>query len=176
MGSTGVDRHVCEQCGDASRLALRRGRIDLMATLCERCWNRYANEIAEAEGATAPPREEPDQDDTRWIEPPTCRACGLQVRRTPTNYDRWVDLGTVAVRAKDVPRRYRWRLLSIHPRSATVITDVIAVKVGAIEPTPGELIMPAHRALCPSPDAVREVERELAIDQLPRQREPGDDD
>lgn len=37
-----------------------RGRISLMSRLCETCWNVFANEMAEADGATAAPRSEPD--------------------------------------------------------------------------------------------------------------------
>ncbi|TVZ85843.1 hypothetical protein FB157_1181 [Streptomyces sp. BK340] len=43
-----------------------------MARYCEKCWNTLANEMAEADGATAAPRLELDPDDVAWIEPPVC--------------------------------------------------------------------------------------------------------
>lgn len=76
-----------------------------------------------------------------------------------------VSFSTVA-RAKDVPRRYRRRLEPIRARHSAFVVDVIAVKIGGIEPLPSELITPAHRAVCTSPDAVREVEEARLADLL----------
>ena len=88
----------------------------LMAVLCEGCWNRLANELAEDEGATAPPCPDPDPEDFEWIEPQDgCRRCGMPVRRMLTNYDWYVDLARVDLPAKDVPRRYRWRVERTRP-------------------------------------------------------------
>lgn len=92
---------TCDRCGAAGSTVRERGRIDLMAKLCDACWNTIANEMAEVDGATAAPR--PDPDDASWIEPPTCPTCGAMVRVCPTNYDRWVSLATVELPAKDVP-------------------------------------------------------------------------
>ncbi|WP_269855520.1 DUF6083 domain-containing protein [Streptomyces sp. RPT161] len=172
MGAIG-NRHVaCQRCQDVWRPARERGRIQL-AVLCDECWEQYANEIAELEGATAPPWPKPDSDDVRWTEPPTCPECGGLVRIMPTNYDRWVCLSPVDRPAKDVPRRYRWRLQPLRTRYSGTVVDVIAVKVSAIEPMPAELITPAHRALCPTPDAVRETERERLTDLMREQYSPG---
>ncbi|MFI9833240.1 DUF6083 domain-containing protein [Streptomyces sp. NPDC051913] len=124
-----------------------RGRIDLMARLCERCWNILANEMARLDGATAAPRPEPDPDDPSWIEPPTCPQCARPVRVYPTNYDRWVSLAEVALPAKDVPEPFRWRLTKLPGRSLAGL-DVVAVRVRGLDPLPGEPVVPAHRMLC----------------------------
>ncbi|KUO06997.1 hypothetical protein AQJ58_37770 [Streptomyces sp. DSM 15324] len=78
-----------------------------MPSLRERCWNTYANETAEADGATAPPRPNPDPDDVTLIEPPHCPECGPLVRAYPTGYDRWASLAMVELPAKDVPAAFR---------------------------------------------------------------------
>lgn len=57
------DQLACHRCGESSPSVRERGRFGLMASYCERCWNTYANEMAEADGATAPPRPNPDPDD-----------------------------------------------------------------------------------------------------------------
>jgi Family of unknown function (DUF6083) len=128
-----------------------------MAVLCDPCWEVYANELAMAEGATAAPSPEVGPNDTTWYEPPICPDCNMPLRRFPTNYDRWVDLGSTEVTAKAVPRRYRWRL----QRTAG---GTIAVRIGGIDPQPSDPVVPAHRAVCVSPDAVAEVEEERLAD------------
>ncbi|MCX5169057.1 DUF6083 domain-containing protein [Streptomyces antibioticus] len=129
-----------------------RGRIDLMARFCEACWNVFANEMAMSDGATAPPRPEPDPDDVSRIEPPTCPKCGAFVSIYPTTYDRWVSLSTVEMPAKDVPEPFRWRLMRL-PGQSRVTTDIVAVRVRGIDPLPGEPVVPAHRMMCvPEPD------------------------
>ena len=103
---------TCLRCGRADRSVHERGRgrINLMASYCERCWNTLANEMAVSDGATAAPRPEPDPDDTAWIDPPVCPVFGVLVRVYPTNYDRWVSLAMMELPAKDVPEAFRWRL------------------------------------------------------------------
>lgn len=123
-----------------------RGRISLMAVLCDACWNRAANDLAADEGATAAPRPDPDPEDTAWIEPAPCRECGAEVRVFPTNYDRWIVLATVELPAKDVPPRFRWRL--VHGPDGSV-----AVRVRGIEPALGDPVVPDHRMLCPAEEA-----------------------
>ncbi|WP_331445662.1 DUF6083 domain-containing protein [Streptomyces xanthochromogenes] len=113
MGALGDQERLCQRCGKISATVRERGRIDLMARLCELCWNILANEMAEADGATATPRPEPDLDDVSWIEPPACPRCGAAIRVYPTNYDRWVSLATVELPAKDVPEAFRWRLTKL---------------------------------------------------------------
>lgn len=127
-----------------------RGRIDLMARLCEECWNVLANEMAEADGATAAPRPEPDPDDVSWIEPPICPQCGALIRVYPTNYDRWVSLATVELPAKDVPEPFRWRLTKLPDRSS-LVADIVAVRVRGVDPRPSDPVVPAHRMTC-APD------------------------
>lgn len=118
-----------------------------MARLCERCWNVLANEMADADGATAAPRPDPDPDDVAWIEPPVCPDCGARVRPYPTAYDRWISLATVELPAKDVPERFRWRLVKVPLRSLPG-TEVVAVRVRGIDPLPGDPVVPAHRMFC----------------------------
>jgi hypothetical protein len=124
-----------------------RGRIDLMTRFCEACWSVFANEMAMSDGATAPPRPEPDPDDVSWIEPPTCPKCGASVRIYPTTYDRWVSLAAAEMPAKDVPEPFRWRLMRL-PDPSRVTTDIVAVRVRGIDPLPGEPVVPAHRMMC----------------------------
>ncbi|MGW1779585.1 DUF6083 domain-containing protein [Streptomyces sp. NPDC002143] len=137
-----------------------RGRIDLMAEFCDDCWNRVANQMASADGATAAPWPEPDGDDVTFLEPPTCARCGRDIRIYPTVYDRWVSLSTAELPAKDVPPRFRWRLTRLPGRHTSVIVDVLAVRVRAIAPLPGELVIPAHRMLC-AVEQAEETEKEL---------------
>ncbi len=118
-----------------------------MARLCELCWNVLANEMADADGATAAPRPESDPDDVSWIEPPTCPECGAPIRVYPTNYDRWVSLATVELPAKDVPEAFRWRLTKLPGRSP-IVADIVAVRVRGVDPLPGEPVVPAHRIMC----------------------------
>ncbi|WP_348541156.1 DUF6083 domain-containing protein [Streptomyces sp. SAI-149] len=141
------DTHLCHRCGVTSPTVRGRGRIDLMARFCEACWNVFANEMAMADGATAPPRPDPGPDDVSWIEPPTCPRCGAFVRIYPTTYDRWVSLATVEMPAKDVPEPFRWRLTRL-PDLSRVTIDIVALRVRGIDPLPGELVVPAHRMMC----------------------------
>lgn len=123
-----------------------RGRFGLMASYCDECWNTCANEMAEADGATAAPRPDHDPDDVTWIEPPVCPECGALIRIYPTNYDRWVSLATVELPAKDVPEAFRWRLTKLP--NPSIPTDLVAVRVRGIDPLPSEPVVPAHRMMC----------------------------
>src|SRR5437879_1093291 len=135
---------VCEHCGDESRPAEERGRFPLGVVLCEGCWQQFANELAKDEGATATRWPEPEPDNVEWIEPrEECRDCGMPVRRMATNYERWVDLAKVNLPAKDVPRRYRWRVKKLPVRHSSYDIGSIAVKIGAIDPLPRDLVTPA---------------------------------
>ncbi|MFI2207494.1 DUF6083 domain-containing protein [Streptomyces sp. NPDC020192] len=138
---------VCLRCGDAGGSVRERGRIGLMASYCEGCWNTLANEMAETDGATATPRPEPDPDDVTWIEPPVCPECGALIRIYPTNYDRWVSLAMVEMPAKDVPEAFRWRLMPLPTRSPIPV-DIVAVRVRGIDPLPSEPVVPAHSMMC----------------------------
>ncbi|MEU6883283.1 DUF6083 domain-containing protein [Streptomyces sp. NPDC046712] len=119
-----------------------------MAVLCDSCWNRLANGLAEDEGATAPPMPEFGPDDVSWVEPATCEQCGAPVRVRPTNYDRWVSLATVELPAKDVPPHHRWRVVRVYAPRTGVVVDLVAVRVRAVDPLPGDPVVPAHRMLC----------------------------
>lgn len=130
-----------------------RGRISLMAILCDTCWNVQADALAEEEGATAPPRGDPGPDDSTWIEPPTCPDCGAPVEIRRTNYDRWVRLATEDLPAKDVPPRHRWRLVARTAPHSSYVVDIVAVRIRGIAPLPSELVRPAHRAVCLSAEA-----------------------
>ncbi|MFD0436067.1 DUF6083 domain-containing protein [Streptomyces chartreusis] len=147
MGALRDQEWLCHQCGEARPTVRDRGRIDLMARLCESCWNVLANEMAELDGAAAAPRPEPDPDDVSWIEPPTCPRCGAPVRVYPTNYDRWVSLAMVELPAKDVPEPFRWRLTKLPGRSSITV-DIVAVRVRGVDPLPSEPVVPAHRMMC----------------------------
>lgn len=46
---------VCEECRDPGQPACGRGTLPLDVVLCDRCWNRLANELAEIDEATDPP-------------------------------------------------------------------------------------------------------------------------
>ncbi|MEV7979416.1 DUF6083 domain-containing protein [Streptomyces sp. NPDC086519] len=128
-----------------------------MAVLCDDCWNRLADEMADKEGATATPRPDPDPDDVTLPEPPTCGLCGADVRVYPTVYDRWVSLAMVELPAKDVPRPFRWRLVKVTPPRSPVVIDIVAVRVRGIDPIPGELVTPAHQFLCAAEQAEQSV-------------------
>lgn len=141
------DQLACHRCGETGHAVRERGRFGLMASYCEGCWNTLANEMAEADGATAAPRPDPDPDDVTWVEPPLCPECGALVRICPTNYDRWVSLATVELPAKDVPEAFRWRLTRLPGRSP-IPTDIVAVRVRGIDPLPSEPVVPAHRMMC----------------------------
>ncbi|XES00580.1 DUF6083 domain-containing protein [Streptomyces sp. S1D4-11] len=141
------ERYLCHRCGEVSPTVRDRGRINLMNRFCEPCWNVFANEMAEADGASAAPRPELDPDDVSWIEPPICPECGVLVRIYPTSYDRWVSLATVELPAKDVPEPFRWRLTRL-PDQSRLATDIVAVRLRGIDPLPGEPVVPAHRMMC----------------------------
>ncbi|WP_244201821.1 DUF6083 domain-containing protein [Streptomyces diastatochromogenes] len=148
MGATrDGDQSICLRCGEAGGSVRERGRISLMARYCEKCWNILANEMAEADGATAAPRPASDPDDVTWIEPPMCPECGASIRLYPTNYDRWVSLAMVELPAKDVPEAFRWRLTRLPARSH-IPADVVAVRVRGIDPLPSEPVVPAHSMMC----------------------------
>lgn len=156
MGATGDrDERVCQRCGEPDPSVHSRGRIDLIAELCDVCWGRLANSMAQSEGATAPPRPEPGPDDVMFIEPPTCALCGADIRIYPTVYDRWVGLAMAELPAKAVPERFRWRLVKIQSPRSPVVVDVVAVRVRGIDPLPGEQVVPAHQMLCAGQEAER---------------------
>lgn len=159
-----TSQSVCQSCHMGGPTVRERGRVSLMAVLCEPCWNAYANQLAVEEGATAPPKVEPDPDHVTSYEPPTCRDCGAMVRHYSTNYDRWVYLAVEDLPAKDVAPRHRWRLETIRGRHSSVPIDIVAVRIRGIEPLPSDPVRPAHRAVCLNPDAVQEVEQERATD------------
>ncbi|MFH8474912.1 DUF6083 domain-containing protein [Streptomyces sp. NPDC018000] len=83
-----------------------------------------------------------------WIEPPTCDQCGALVRLYPTNYDRWVSLAMAELSAKDVPARYRWRLVKRPARHSNVVVEFVAIRVRGIDSLLSEMVVPAHRMLC----------------------------
>jgi len=123
-----------------------------------------ANELAEIDGATAAPRPEPDPESVGWIEPDTCPRCGMEVRLMPTNYDRWVHLGMAPMRAKEVPRRYRWRIGKLSARHSPHPTAFIAVRVSGLDPLPDDLLMPAHAVECEHPTTMAEVQQARQAD------------
>ncbi|MGV9968951.1 DUF6083 domain-containing protein [Streptomyces olivaceus] len=141
------ERDVCQLCQGRDSTVASRGSINLIAEMCEGCWNRFANDLAAVEGATAPPSPVPDEDDYETSGPSTCPKCGGRVRRMPTYYDRWVDLATVELPAKQVPERYRWRLMKVPVAYAPII---IAVHIRVIDPLPSDPVIPAHALLCPA--------------------------
>ncbi|MGW0168558.1 DUF6083 domain-containing protein [Streptomyces sp. NPDC003343] len=140
------DLPSCRHCREPGRTVRSRGRIDLIAELCDGCWNRLANRMAMDEGATAPPW--PDPDDVIFVEPPNCVRCGSRFRVYPTVYDRWVSLSLAELPAKDVPPHFRWRLVNVASPYAPVVIDVFAVRVRGIEPLLGEPVIPTHQMLC----------------------------
>ncbi|ELP64644.1 hypothetical protein STRTUCAR8_05737 [Streptomyces turgidiscabies Car8] len=137
---------MCSAIGPDVR---ERGRIvPLSAELCDNCWNKLANELAECEGATATPDPEPDPEDMGWAEPRICGRCHATVRCFPTNYDRWVELATFELPAKKVPPQHRWRLRRPTAANTPIAVATVAVRIGAIDPTPGEPVIPAHEFVC----------------------------
>lgn len=158
--------------------------MPLDVVLCERCWNRLANDLAEIDEATDPPPPEPGPDDVEWIEPEGCPRCGMEVRTVRTNYDRWVNLSTAPAPAKEVPRRYRWRLVTKTARHSTLPVAVIAVRVSGLEPMPDDMVIPAHTVECHHPAARAKVEeawradraRDTWVPPLVEAREYEDDD
>jgi hypothetical protein len=135
------DRCLCRLCRRWNPTVRSRGHVDLMAEMCEECWQRLANGLATVEGATAPPQ------DPAGNGPPRCRACRGVVRRYPTYYERWVDLATVELPAEEVPQRYRWRLIKAPAPRAPV---VLAVHIRVVDPLPRDPVLPAHAFLCPA--------------------------
>ena len=77
-------------------------------------------------------------------------------------------LATAAVRAKEVPRRYWWRIEPIRARHSTYLTGQIAVRVSGIEPLPDDLVMSAHTVVCQDSAAIEEV-KQARRDDLTRQ-------
>lgn len=155
---------VCEECRHPGQPACERGTLPLDVVLCDRCWNRLANDLAEIDEATGLPRPEPDPDDVEWIEPEGCPKCGMEVRTMPTNYDRWVNLSTAPARAKEVPRRYRWRIVTKTARHSTYPVAKIAVRVSGLEPMPDDMVIPAHTVECEHPAARAKVEEAWRAD------------
>ncbi|MFJ9213277.1 DUF6083 domain-containing protein [Streptomyces sp. NPDC102264] len=173
MGAlTGAIGSTCQSCGEPDPTVRMRGRAFPMAELCDACWNDFADDLARYEGAGAPPRAEPGPDDFDAVGPPLCPECNGLLRPYPTNYDRWVDLASRELPAKDVPSRYRWRLIPLRARHSQVPTGFVAVRIRGVEPMPGELVMPAHVAVCLGPDASAEVEEARKADL--RGVDPGD--
>ncbi|MFI2190528.1 DUF6083 domain-containing protein [Streptomyces sioyaensis] len=165
MGATeDTSQNVCQSCRTSGPTVRERGRVSLMAVLCDPCWNVYANQLAIEEGATAPPQVAPDPDDVTPYEPPTCRDCGAAVRQYPTNYERWVYLAGEDLPAKDVAPCHRWRLETIHGRHSSIPVEIVAVRIRGIEPLPSDPVRPAHRAVCLNPEAVQEAEQERAAE------------
>lgn len=79
--------------------------------------------MAVDEGATAQPR--PDPDDVTLVEPPNCARCGSGLRVCPTVYDRWASLSLAELPAKDLPPRFRWRLVNLARPYSPVVIDVL---------------------------------------------------
>ncbi|MGW1258895.1 DUF6083 domain-containing protein [Streptomyces sp. NPDC002513] len=131
------------------------GHIPMMTMLCDHCWNVEANKIAIGGGATDSPAPEPDPDDVTWFaEPiPPCEKCGEVIQRRRTNYGRWVHLELEQMTAKEVPHEYRWRLMPLRARHSLVPVEIIAVKVGAMDPRPGDPVYAAHAMFCSAPEA-----------------------
>lgn len=182
MGRERTDQElVCEECHDPARPAYERGVIPLGVVRCEPCWNRLANELAEIDGATAAPWPEPDPESVERIEPEGCPRCGMEVRTMPTNYDRWVHLSTAPMRAKEVPRRYRWRVETRPARHSSYPVAMIAIRVSGLDPLPDDLVIPAHTVECQHPAAMAEVEAAWRADRarqawLPPSDEEFEDD
>ncbi len=166
MGDERTDQQpACEDCGDPSRPARKRGMAFPFEVMrCDPCWNRLANEMAIIDGATAPPRPDPGPEYFGPIEPDECPKCGMETRTVLTNYNRWVRLATRSMRAKEVPRRYWWRIEWLRPGNSTYVVGSIAVRVNGIEPLPDDLVIPAHTAVCAAPDAIEEVRRAWLAD------------
>ncbi len=155
---------VCEECREPERPAWGRGTLPLDVVLCDRCWNRLANELAEIDDVADPPRPEPNPDDTGWIEPEGCPRCGMEVRPMLTNYDRWVNLSVTPVRAKEVPRRYQWRIVAKPARHSAHPVGMIAVRVSGLEPMPDDMVIPAHTVECQDPAARAKVDEAWRAD------------
>ena len=52
----------------------------------------------------------------------------------------------------------------------------VAVKIGATDPLPSDLVTPAHTVVCQSPDAVDEVEQAWRADRERERRPPPSDE
>ncbi|MDH6625035.1 hypothetical protein M2271_002839 [Streptomyces sp. LBL] len=144
-----VSQPECLLCSSHGPDVRERGRIiPLSSELCDRCWNKVANDLALNEGATAAPEPEFAPDDVAWIEPRTCQHCDTPVRCYPTNYDRWVELATFELPAKKVPPRHRWRLMRPRAANTPIAVATVAIRIGAIDPAPGEPVIPAHEFVC----------------------------
>ncbi|MFB9518205.1 DUF6083 domain-containing protein [Streptomyces purpureus] len=158
MGEMGDISRICQSCQAGGPTVRERGRGRRIGVLCGTCWDIYANRRALEEGATAPARADPGPDDVDPYEPPACRHCGALVGHYPTTYDRWVHLALGDLPARDVAPGHRWRLETVPGRHTRVPVGIVAVRVRGIEPLPGDLVRPAHRAVCLSWDAAREAE------------------
>lgn len=164
----------CQECGaedspvSAGVRVAERGRVNPLCWLCDRCWAVAVNDAAHADGAVWRPEDDPD--DYQLREPPVCGDCGGEVVFYRTNYDRWIALEAEEMPAKDVPSRYRWQVHTYRARYSTVVVEVIAQRLAGTEPPPGQLVRPAHRFRCPSPDAKAEVRGVRAYDRLRAQQ------
>lgn len=100
----------------------------------------------------------------------------------PTNYDRWMHLSTVPLRAKEVPRRYRWRVETRPARHSSYPVAMIAVRVSGLDPLPDDMVIPAHTVECEHPAARAKVEEAWRADRArqtwvpPSVKEPEDDE
>ncbi|MFG3369291.1 DUF6083 domain-containing protein [Streptomyces sp. NPDC090032] len=144
-----VSQPECLLCSSHGPDVRERVRIiRLSAELCDRCWNKVADALALSEGATAAPEPECDPDDVQWIEPRACRHCDALVRCYPTLYGRWVELATFELPAKEVSPLHRWRLRRPKATNTPIAVATVAIRIGAIDPTPGEPVIPAHEFVC----------------------------
>ncbi len=70
----------------------------------------------------------------------------------------------------------RWRVERIPARHTSYDVGSVAVKIGATDPLPSDLVTPAHTVVCQSPDAVDEVEQAWRADRERERRPPPSDE
>lgn len=136
----------CQDCGRGGPDVRERGRVfPAGMRLCDACWKRVADELADQEGATDSARPEPDLD---RLGREQCGKCRTEVVKYQTNYERWVSLGTKDLLGEAVRLEYSWRVLPVKAANTEIVVDHVAEKVYPSTWKPMELVRLAHRAVC----------------------------
>jgi hypothetical protein len=76
------------------------------------------------------------QDDLAFHEPMPCEGRAAPLIYYPTNHGLWIAVEAQDAPAKNVPSRFRWRLLTGTARNSRYAITVIALHLAGLEPRP----------------------------------------